>query len=244
VSPVATDEEPKSVFQYRILRYLPNLARDEWVNIGVLLEETSGARQAVRLIEEPSEFARVRRLHSDADEDLLRALAPESDARLRGSRSEVTTHLQNLDQILSNALQLSPPKGLLGDNFDAELDQLYRERVTPPARRAGGLVQNTRNWLRSKLNDVFRRHQRHRRRLHGCSVRVVCVIREPGALVSRFVRCGWVAAREFAALLASRTDDGPSRASLVPTCAVVLAATREFPGTPGSSARLLLHHTS
>jgi Protein of unknown function (DUF3037) len=83
------DEEPRNMFQYRILRYAPNRLRDEWVNIGVLLEETSGARQAMRLIEEPAEFARVRRLHPDADEDLLHGLAPEFDARLRGPAAEV-----------------------------------------------------------------------------------------------------------------------------------------------------------
>jgi DUF3037 family protein len=176
VSPVATDDEPKNMFQYRILRYLPNLVRDEWVNVGVLLQETSGARQsmrsAMRLIEEPSEFARVRRLHPDADEDLLHSLAPEFDARLRGPDAEVAAYLQRLEQNLSNVLQLSPQKALLADNFDAELDRLYREQVTPPARRAGGLLQNTRDWMRSKLNDVFRRHRilgklEHRVRVEG-----------------------------------------------------------------------------
>jgi hypothetical protein len=67
VSPGSTDQEPSKMFEYRILRYLPNQARDEWVNIGVLPQETSGARQgmrlAMRLIEEPVEFARVRRVH-------------------------------------------------------------------------------------------------------------------------------------------------------------------------------------
>ncbi len=172
MSPVTTDEEPRNTFQYRILRYVPNLARDEWVNIGVLLEEASGARQAVRLIEEPAEFARVRRVHPDIDEDLLRSLAPEFDARLRGPMAEVALYLQKLDQNLSNMLQLSPPKGLLAENFDAELDRLYREQVTPPLRRAGGLLQNTRDWMRSKLNDVFRRHRilgklEHRVRVEG-----------------------------------------------------------------------------
>ena len=172
MSPVTTDEEPRNTFQYRILRYVPNLARDEWVNIGVLLEEASGARQAVRLIEEPAEFARVRRVHPDVDEDLLRSLAPEFDARLRGPAAEVALYLQKLDQNLSNMLQLSPPKGLLAENFDAELDRLYREQVTPPLRRAGGLLQNTRDWMRSKLNDVFRRHRilgklEHRVRVEG-----------------------------------------------------------------------------
>jgi hypothetical protein len=60
----------------------------------------------------------------------------------------------------------------LADNFDAELDRLYREQVTPPVRRAGGLLQNTRDWMREKLNDVFRRHRilgklEHRVRVEG-----------------------------------------------------------------------------
>lgn len=166
------DEEPKNVYEYRILRYLPNLARDEWVNVGVLLQESSGARQAMRWIEEPSEFARVRRVHPDADEELLRGLAPEFDARLRGSALEGTAYLQKLEQNLSTTLQFSQPRELLADNFDAELDRLYREQVTPPVRRAGGLLQNTRDWMRDKLNDVFRRHRilgqlEHRVRVEG-----------------------------------------------------------------------------
>jgi hypothetical protein len=172
VSAAAPDEEPRNMFQYRILRYMPNQLRDEWVNIGVLLEEASGERLAMRLIEETSEFARVRRVHPDADEDFLRALAPEFDARLRGPAADVAVYLQKLDQTLSNILQLSPRKGLLGDNFDAEMDRLFREQVTPPVRRAGGLLQNTRDWMRSKLNDVFRRHRilgklEHRVRVEG-----------------------------------------------------------------------------
>ena len=42
MSLVSTDEAPKNWFEYRILRYMPNRRRDEWVNIGVLLEEIYG----------------------------------------------------------------------------------------------------------------------------------------------------------------------------------------------------------
>jgi hypothetical protein len=151
--------EPKSTLRYRILRYTPDLVRDEWVNIGVLLEETRGSRHALRLIEEPREIARVRRLHPDADEDLRRALPIEFDARLRGPDREVSTYLEKLEQNLSNALQFSPQKGLLAENFDDELDRLYRDHVASPSRRAGGILQSTRDWMREKLNDVFRRHR-------------------------------------------------------------------------------------
>jgi hypothetical protein len=151
--------EPKSILRYRILRYTPDLVRDEWVNVGVLLEETRGSRHAMRLIEEPRELARVRRLHPDADEDLLRSLPFEFDARMRGPDREVATYLEKLEQNLSNALQFSPQKALLADNFDQELDRLYRDHVTPPSRREGGILQSTRDWMREKLNDVFRRHR-------------------------------------------------------------------------------------
>ena len=47
---------------YHIVRYMPNLVRDEWVNIGVLVFDPASGRVVRRLIEEPGEFARVRRL--------------------------------------------------------------------------------------------------------------------------------------------------------------------------------------
>jgi Protein of unknown function (DUF3037) len=164
--------EPRTLLRYRILRYMPNLVRDEWINIGVLLEDLPGRRQALRVIEQSGEFARVRRLHPDADEDFLQGLAPEFDARLRAPAPETAAYLQKLEQNLSNLLQFSEQKAVLAESFDAELDRLYREQVTPPARRAGGILQNTRDWMREKLTDVFRRHRilgklEHRVRVEG-----------------------------------------------------------------------------
>jgi len=151
------NDETKNTCRYRILRYTPNLIRDEWVNIGVLLEEVRGNRREIRLIEEPGEIGRVRRLHPNADEELLRALPAEFDARLRESGEAVRSYLEKLDQTLSNALQFSPHKAVLADDFDAELDRLYRNHVAPPPRQRGGIVESTRAWIKARLNDVFRR---------------------------------------------------------------------------------------
>jgi hypothetical protein len=151
-------EEPPNTLRYHILRYTPNLVRDEWVNIGVLLEEVGGGRRALRMIEETSEIARVRRLHPNADEELLRALPMEFQARLKDPEESVRAYLTKLGETLSNAIQLSPQKALLARDFEAELDRLYREHVAAPPRARGGLAENARNWLRSKLRDVFRRH--------------------------------------------------------------------------------------
>src|SRR5579862_6507036 len=66
---------------YRVLRYTPNLVRDEWVNIGVLVFDPESGERRMRLIEEPEEYARVRRLHPRADEELLRALRDDLESR-------------------------------------------------------------------------------------------------------------------------------------------------------------------
>jgi hypothetical protein len=163
-------DETRHTLRYRILRYTPNLVRDEWVNIGVFLEEVSpavsaeapqkdGPRRALRLLEEASEFARVRRLHPSADENLLRALAPEFEARLHGAEAEVNSYLAKLDQTLSNVLQFSPQRAVLAENFEAEMDRLYHEHVSVPSRARGGVVESTKDWIRSRLNDIFRRRR-------------------------------------------------------------------------------------
>jgi hypothetical protein len=69
-----TEREPEQALAYHVLRYVPNLVRDEWVNIGVLIFNPQTGERRLRLIEEQDEFSRVRRLHPSADEALLRAL--------------------------------------------------------------------------------------------------------------------------------------------------------------------------
>src|SRR5579862_4999825 len=94
-------------YAYHVVRYQPNLIRDEWVNIGVLLLDPSSGRVRQRWLEEPADLARLRRLHPAADEELLLRLPAEFDRRLAAAGTGVT-FLEKLDQTLSNALQLSP----------------------------------------------------------------------------------------------------------------------------------------
>jgi Protein of unknown function (DUF3037) len=148
---------------YHVVRYLPNLVRDEWVNIGILLFDPANGRILRRMIEEPGEFARVRRLHPGADEDLLRRLPEEFDAQFAAGAAAglagnglAAANLGRLEQTLSNAVQLSAQKGLLAADLDAELDRLYRDHVEPP--RYSRVFEDlaTRNAIRTRANQVFR----------------------------------------------------------------------------------------
>jgi Protein of unknown function (DUF3037) len=155
---------------YRVLRYAPNLVRDEWVNIGVLLFDPQSSERRLRLIEEPEEFSRVRRLHPQADESLLRALRDDLEDRFAqftklppAAPADAPPNWQQLlakwDETLSNALQLAPQKGVLAGDLDLELDRLYADHVAPerPAARIG--APGSRATLRGYCGQVFRQAQ-------------------------------------------------------------------------------------
>src|SRR5260370_920237 len=137
------------------MRYTPNLVRDEWVNIGVLVFDPQSGERRMRLIEEPGECARVRRLHPRADEELLRALRDDLENRFstatqlfngnaaeRSGSGQASADWMKLlgkwDETLSNALQLAPQKGVHADDLDAETERLYADHVA--LQRGGGLV--------------------------------------------------------------------------------------------------------
>jgi len=141
---------------YHILRYTPNLVRDEWVNIGVLLFDPVSGRLLQRVLEEPSEFARVRRLQPTADEELLRRLSDDFASQSAAAGGNAQAYIARLEQTLSTTVQLSPRKGLLAEDLEAELDRLYRDHVDAP--RPGRLAEDvtTRNGIRAQANQVFR----------------------------------------------------------------------------------------
>jgi len=140
---------------YHVVRYTPNLVRDEWVNIGILLFDPATGRLLQRLVEEPAEFARIRRLHPAADEELLRRLSDDFALQSAAEGNHAQSYIARLEQTLSNTLQLSPQKGLLAEEMEAELDRLYHDHVEIP--RSGRIAElATRNGIRSRANQVFR----------------------------------------------------------------------------------------
>src|SRR5579863_1550614 len=89
-------------FAYHIIRYIPNLIRDEWVNIGVVLHDPAAGKFRVRLIEEEAEYTRVRRLHPAANESLLRGIAPLLEDSLGAHSGDLAEWIAKLDRTLSN----------------------------------------------------------------------------------------------------------------------------------------------
>jgi len=149
---------------YRILRYTPNLVRDEWVNIGVLLFDPATGERRLRLLEDQEEYNRVRRLHPQADEALLRALRDDLEDRFQsapgngssGGSASWQQLLGKWDDTLSNALQLAPQKGVHATDLDAELERLYADHVALQRAPGRAGAPGSRAQMRSYCSQVFR----------------------------------------------------------------------------------------
>jgi len=83
---------------YRVLRYTPNLVRDEWVNIGVLVFDPQTGERRLRLIEEPEEYARVRRLHPRPMRNSCGLLRDDLENRFAGAGDLFPSNGQETDQ--------------------------------------------------------------------------------------------------------------------------------------------------
>jgi hypothetical protein len=147
---------------YRILRYTPNLVRDEWVNIGVLVFDPTSGERRLRVIEEQEEYARVRRLHPQADEGVLRRLRDdledrfEAALRANGHGGGIAEMLEKWDNTLSNILQMAPQKGVLAVDLDAELERLYTDHVALSRVPARTGAPGSRGAMRAYCAQVFR----------------------------------------------------------------------------------------
>jgi len=151
-------EENLKTCTFRILRYVPNLLRDEWMNIGVLLADPGGQLYA-QLLQDEADFARVRRLHPDADITVLRALAADLQERA-GRPGEAAALLAGFDETLSNALQLGPQKAVLTTNAEAELARLFHDQVEPTVYRSAGAAEREPNRavIRRQAREILRRN--------------------------------------------------------------------------------------
>jgi hypothetical protein len=176
---------PRRALVHRILRYAPSPLRDEWVNVGVLLFDPQTGERRMRLIEEDQEYNRVRRLHPQADEALLRALRDDLESRFQagvpgvsgiGAGTGATTGedaardardeshggarawlavLEKWDLTLSSALRLADPKATRAHDLDSELARLYEERVAVERGPGRAGLGGSRANLRTRCSQIF-----------------------------------------------------------------------------------------
>jgi hypothetical protein len=115
--------------EFFLIRYVPDVVKGEFTNIGVLLREPGHDTSAQ--IRFTRDWSRVRCMDADADIGLLEALEGEITERLRNGGRDIKPVMQVLEDTLSNSIQITEPRAALADSIPAELDQLMRMYVEP-----------------------------------------------------------------------------------------------------------------
>jgi hypothetical protein len=115
--------------EFFLIRYVPDVVKGEFTNIGVLLREPG--QDATAVVRFTRDWSRVRCMDADADVALLEALEGEIADRLRTTATDAKPVMQVLEDTLSNSIQITEPRAALAESIPAELDQLMRMYVEP-----------------------------------------------------------------------------------------------------------------
>jgi Protein of unknown function (DUF3037) len=115
--------------EFFLIRYVPDVVKGEFANIGVLLREAGRDDRAV--VRFTRDWSRVKCMDADADIGLLEALEGEIGARLRMEAPGTKPVMEILEDTLANSVQMTEVKACLAESLPAEIEQLMRMYVEP-----------------------------------------------------------------------------------------------------------------
>lgn len=124
-----TSANQRRACQFRLLRYVPDAVRNEYVHIGVMLREEGNPHTEVRFTRD---WRRVRCLDPDADTGLLESMETELRRRLSGEPDQRLMRI--LEESLSLGVQMTESRAYLAESIPAGVEELMRLYVDPPPR--------------------------------------------------------------------------------------------------------------
>jgi len=147
--------------EFFLLRYVPDVVKGEFVNIGViLLEDGDSGYTDVRFVRD---WRRVRGADPEADIDLLESYEDELRRLLQSRVPEIINYrgavsrrdwlLTQMQQSFSGALELTPMQAVLTESPAAELGILAHAYLESPAR--GARAQTGRRAIYQAMRGAF-----------------------------------------------------------------------------------------
>ena len=118
--------------EFFLVRYVPDVVKGEFTNIGVVLRAAGDPGSAV--VRFTRDWSRVRCMDAEADLGLLESLESELGQRLRMGAAELAglkPVLEVLEDSLSNSVQISEARASLAESLPVEMEQLMRMYVEP-----------------------------------------------------------------------------------------------------------------
>ena len=155
--------------EFFLLRYVPDVVKGEFVNVGVVLLEngdggpSTGSGQAFTDVRFTRDWRRVRCLDPEVDIELLESYESELRRLLQSRAPEIINYrgpmsrrewlLALMEQSFSGALELAPMSAVLTESPAAELGKLAQAYLESTAR--GRRVQTGRRVIFNVMRDAF-----------------------------------------------------------------------------------------
>ena len=148
--------------EFQLLRYVPDVVRNEFVHIGVILRApaANGSPEQVE-VRFTRDWRRVRCLDPDADTAVLEGM--ETDLRRRllpgtdGKEADGTLR-KILEESLSLGVQMTEAKAYLAESLPAGVEELMRLYVDPPPREKLPRLSG-RAAIQARMRSEFERAQ-------------------------------------------------------------------------------------
>ena len=145
-----TGEAKRKHCRFYVVRYVPDIVRGEFINVGVLLYSPEQKYLGCLF---PPDCRRVKRFHPQADLEMVRSLQEGFEEQIRDNAENLEGYLESLAKSLSNLIQISEPESLLVEEPALEIRKLFDRYV-------GGaptteVQENTRMRIRQRMNAAF-----------------------------------------------------------------------------------------
>lgn len=138
---------------YFLVRYVPDAAREEFLNVGVFVHSPADDFLDCMFTED---FHRIRRFHAQADTELLSELQEYFEQQIKENESDLEGYIGKMQESFSNLIQVTPPRTCLATDPQAQMQDIFERYVG--ARVGAQPPQNTRMRIRQRLTDALRRH--------------------------------------------------------------------------------------
>lgn len=141
---------------FSLLRFVPDTARGEFVNLGAIAGDSEAADWDLRLI---SNMKRARAIDSEGHLPGAMSFLAELQERLPVEDDEETgfalEDLNVLASSMNNVIQLTRPEPIVAEDAEEALDVLWRDLVLDPEGNASHRFKNTRS-ARGAINQAYR----------------------------------------------------------------------------------------
>jgi len=137
---------------YFLVRYVPDVVKQEFINIGVFL--FSPAEQFLDCLFS-DDFRRINRFHAQADTEFLKELQTHFEQQIEEHEKDLEGYIQEMQQSYSNLIQLSPARTCLTADLSAQLQDLFDRHVGAPL--TGPAKQDTRMRIKHRMTEALRR---------------------------------------------------------------------------------------